>query len=102
MLFAVIVERGPAWNWSLPMRRQIQWDEHAGFMDALVDEGFIRAGGPLGGEDDAARILHIVDSDDESAVRDRLKQDPWHHTGMLKVISIEPWTMLLGAVGTKE
>lgn len=95
--FVVIVERGDAWDWSLPLRRQRQWDEHAAFMDALADEGFIVAGGPLGDEDRAGRILHVVDSPNEDAIRARLAMDPWAGS-MLKVASIEPWTVLLGGV----
>lgn len=98
-LFAVIVERGAAWNWSLPMRRQNEWDAHAAFMDALVEQGFIQAGGPLGTEDNAAKILHLVDAPDESAVLQRLAEDPWHRSGMLRIAAVEPWTLLLGSVG---
>lgn len=60
--YVVIRERGAAWNWSLPMRRQTEWDAHAAFMDALVDKRIILAGGALGGEDDAKRVLHIVNA----------------------------------------
>ena len=37
------------------MRRQAEWEAHAVFMDKLAQDGFIVAGGPLGGEDDAPR-----------------------------------------------
>lgn len=94
--FAVIRERGPAWDWSLPMRRQAEWDAHAAFMDALESEAFIVAGGPLGGEDDAKRVLHVVSAPDEGAIETRLAEDPWTPLRLLKTISIEPWTVLLG------
>jgi len=97
--FAVIRERGPAWDWSVPMRRQDEWDAHAAFMEALVDDGFILAGGPLGGEDGAKRVLHIVDSPDAAAVESRLAEDPWTPMGLLRTISIEPWLVLLGGFG---
>ena len=61
-------------------------------MDALVEEGFIVLGGPLGGE---REILHAVSASSEDAVRERLAQDSWHQNGMLRVTSIEPWTILL-------
>jgi uncharacterized protein len=94
--FAVIRERAAGWDWSVPMRRQTQWDAHAAFMDALTDEGFIVAGGPLGGEDDAARVLHVVNAPDTGAIESRLAEDPWTPMGLLKTVSIEPWTVLLG------
>ena len=34
-----------------------QWDEHAAFMNALVDDGFVVLGGPLG---DEGKILLII------------------------------------------
>src|SRR5256885_14753241 len=39
------------------MRKQAGWDEHARFMDGLVDAGFILLGGPLEGDHET---LHIV------------------------------------------
>lgn len=98
--FAVTVERGAVWDWSLPMRRQQEWDAHAAFMDALVTEHFILIGGPLGDEDKAPRILHVVQAPDESAVLQRLAADPWHRSGMLHIAGIEPWTVLLGSLGS--
>lgn len=94
--FVVIRERSSAWDWSVPMRRQKKWEEHAAFMDALTDEGFIALGGPLGGEDDAARVLHVVRATDTMEVETRLADDPWTPMQLLKTISVEPWTVLLG------
>ena len=97
--FHVVVHRsGPDYDRSLPLEQQSGWDEHAAFMDALTEEGFILAGGPLGGEDDAARVLHVVDAPDGDAVRSRLSEDPWPQS-MLLLASIEPWTVLLGGFG---
>src|SRR5437867_3539109 len=50
-LWVVRRQRGGPWDWSLPMREQQDWDEHAKFMEDLVDEGFVILGGPLEGED---------------------------------------------------
>ena len=94
--FVVIRERGPAWDWALPMRRQAEWESHAAFMDALAREGFILAGGPLGGEDDAKRVLHVIDAPDASVVEARMEQDPWTPKRLLVTVSLEPWTVLLG------
>src|SRR5919201_6907246 len=46
--FAVTCRRTGGWDWSRPMRRQVRFDEHAAFMDALVEHGFVVLGGPLG------------------------------------------------------
>ena len=94
--FVVTRERGGDWDWSIPMRRQAEWDAHARFMDALVDEGFVVAGGPLGGEDDATRVLHVVSAPQASAIEERLAKDPWTAMRLLRTVSIEPWMVLLG------
>jgi uncharacterized protein YciI len=96
--FAVIRDRGAAWDWSRPMRRQDAWEAHARFMDELAAAGFILAGGPLGGEDDAARVLHVIAAPDKGAVETKLDEDPWTVMGLLRTVSIEPWTVLLGEV----
>ena len=67
-------------------------------MDALTDEGFIVLGGPLGGEDDAKRVLHVIDAPNAEAVEARMEEDPWTPLEMLRTVSIEPWTVLLGKV----
>jgi hypothetical protein len=74
------------------MREQDGWDEHARFMDALVEDGFMVLGGPLEGE---REVLHVVDAPSERAVRDRFAEDNWHRNGMLRITSLESWTVLL-------
>jgi uncharacterized protein YciI len=92
VFFAVRLERGGQWDWSRSLREQEDFDEHARFMDSLVDEGFIVLGGPLAGE---REILHAVWAPSEEAVRERLAQDNWHQNGMLTITSVQPWTILL-------
>jgi uncharacterized protein YciI len=91
-LFVVRLGRGGPWDWSLDLREQAGFDEHARFMDALVADGFILLGGPLESERDT---LHIVDAASEEDIRDRLAHDPWSANGMLTIVSIERWTILL-------
>jgi hypothetical protein len=97
VFFAVRLARGGPWDWSRGLREQDGFDEHARFMDALVDDGFIVLGGPLGEDENEGReILHAVVAESEQAVRERLAHDNWARNGMLRVLSIEPWTVLLG------
>jgi uncharacterized protein YciI len=93
--YAVTREPGPAWDASLGMREQERWDEHAAFMDGLVDDGFIVLGGPLG---DGTKFLHIVDAEGELAIETRLADDPWAPMGLLRTAAIEPWEILLGSL----
>lgn len=78
------------------MREQAAWDAHAAFMDRLAEEGFILAGGPLGTEDEAPRVMHVVEAADADAVERRMAEDPWTPMGLLRTLTVEPWTVLLG------
>jgi uncharacterized protein YciI len=90
--YVVRLERGGPWDWSRGLREQHGWDEHARFMDSLVDDGFILLGGPLVGD---REVLHIVSAPSEQAIRDKLAQDPWSKSRMLSIKSIEGWSILL-------
>ena len=92
VLFAVRLERGGPWDWSRDLRQQDGFGEHARFMDAMVDEGFIVLGGPLEGGRD---VLLAIEAASEDELRARLAQDNWHQNGMLTIASIEAWTVLL-------
>ncbi len=95
--FLVRQARGPAWDHSRPRREQPGWDAHAAFMDALVEEGVVVLGGPVG-EGDGEDALLVVDLPDEAAVRARLADDPWPDS-VLTIKSIEPWSVWLRADG---
>ena len=92
---------GRAWDGSRPLREQDEFDEHAAFMDALVEEGFVVFGGPLGdghlgGGESEHRVLLIFDTDSEQAINARLEEDPWTPMGVLETVSVERWNVLLG------
>jgi uncharacterized protein YciI len=93
--FVIVRVPGPAWNHDRPMREQDGWDDHARFMDALAEEGFIVLGGPLG--DGERRFMHVCDAPDEAAIRGRLDADPWT-PDMLELETVEPWEVLLRAL----
>ena len=97
--FVVFRLREGAWDWSRGMREQDGWDEHARFMEALVDDGFILLGGPLEGDRD---VLHVVEAPSGQAVRERLAEDNWHRNGMLRIASVEAWTVLLDGLGAQR
>lgn len=90
-----LVERGkgPAWDHSRGRREQAGWEQHAGFMDGLAEEGFIVLGGPIG-EGDGENTLLVIDAHTEAEVRARLAQDPWPEE-LLTIESIRPWSVWL-------
>ena len=95
--YAVTRSKGSEWDHSRPRREQSGWDEHAAFMDALAQEGFVVLGGPLG-EGDGDDALLIIEAEDEEAIQARLAEDPWPDE-MLTTTSVRPWSVLLRAPG---
>src|SRR5919107_1027705 len=91
-MFHVLIRRsGPEYDLSRPLEEQSSWDEHAAFMDGLVDDGFLVLGGPLGDEE---RVVHAVEAASEQAVRETLARDPWSGSHLV-VDAVEPWTIRL-------
>lgn len=91
-VFALTEVSGPNWDPSRARREQEAWDEHAAFMDGLVDDGFVILGGPIG---DGARVLLVVEAADEDQIQARFAADPWLPMGILRIETIEPWTIWL-------
>ena len=90
--FLCTLVHGPAWDDERGTREQDGWDEHAAFMDALVADGFIVVGGPVG---PGSYTAHLIQAEDASEVRARLGEDPWAADGHLVVGLLEPWSLWL-------
>jgi uncharacterized protein YciI len=95
--FAVIREAGPDWA-AGGIFDQPAVGDHAAFMNALADEGFVLFAGPLAGsENGRVRALLIVNAESDADIHHRLADDPWVPTRQLVTVSIEPWKVLVGA-----
>jgi len=81
------------------MREQENWDEHAAFMDALVDDGFVVLGGPLG---DRLKFLLIINAESEQEIDARLTDDPWTSMGLLRIARSSAGRSCLGHLATSE
>lgn len=92
--------RGPAWDHSKGRREQAGWDAHAAFMDALVEDGLVVLGGPIG-EGDGENVLLVLNADSESAIRARLAEDPWMDA-ILTIESVRPWSVWLRGNADRE
>jgi len=91
-MFLVVLRRsGPEYDHSKPLEQQSGWEEHAAFMDGLVEDGFIVLGGVLA---DELRTAHAVEAGSEAEIRERLAQDPWSGSHLV-VDSIDGWTIRL-------
>lgn len=96
--FVVTREAGPAWTDGKGITEQPAVSDHAAFMNALADQGFVLYGGPLAGtEQGRVRALLIVNADSEAEIRRRLADDPWASTEQLQTVSIETWNVFVGA-----
>jgi uncharacterized protein len=94
--FLVISSAGANRDVSKGTREQPFWDEHAAFIDRLVDEDFISMGGPL--VDEAGMpigALLIVKARDENEVRGKLKNDPWFVHGILQLQTVQRWQIFI-------
>lgn len=90
--FLAFSSAGPNRDFSKDTRQQPFWDEHAAFIDQLVEDGFILMGGPL--VDEGGSLL-IINAEDENKVRETLKNDPWMQHGILKLESIKRWQIFV-------
>ncbi len=95
-MFHVVLHRaGPEYDRTKPLEEQSGWDEHAAFMEKLVDDGFVVLGGPLF---DEHRVVHAVEAASEDDVKTTLARDPWSETHLV-IAAIEPWTIRLDGRG---
>jgi hypothetical protein len=91
MFLVILTRSGAEWRRGRPLEEQSGWDEHAAYMDALVEEGFIVLGGPLA---DEFRVAHAVEAESEEAVRATWARDPWSGSH-LEVATVDAWTIRL-------
>jgi len=92
MMFLVVLRRsGPDYDHAKPLEQQSGWQEHAAFMDGLVEDGFVVLGGPLG---DEVRTAQAVEAASEDEIRERFAQDPWSESHLV-VDSVDRWTIRL-------
>jgi uncharacterized protein YciI len=93
--FLVRQARGPAWDPSRGRREQSGWNQHAAFIDRLSEDGKIPLGGPVGEIDGQYTVL-VVHAANEDEARAMFLDDPWMDS-ILRIESIEPWTLWIGA-----
>ncbi|HET7018455.1 MAG TPA: YciI family protein [Streptosporangiaceae bacterium] len=93
--FAVRTIHGPGWDDQRSMRQQDAWAEHASFMNALVDDGFVILGGPLGADGNHTGALLILEAASEDQLVARLNADPWARRDILAIGTVDTMTILL-------
>ena len=94
-LFLVMRTRGPAWNDSVTMDEQVDWQAHADFMNDLHARGLAVLAGPLTGTRD---VLLVFRAESEAGVEARLAEDCWSVQRLLQTLWIKPWRLRLGTL----
>jgi uncharacterized protein YciI len=89
--FVVLSVAGPQRDRTKGSREQPWWDEHARFIDGIL-EGFILMGGPFEEEGGAMLIVRAESADE---VREKLAPDPWYAHGILQPQSIRRWDIFI-------
>jgi uncharacterized protein YciI len=84
---------GPAW---VPERALPEQDiaGHMGFVRAAAAEGLFVAGGPISDEEG----VYLLRSADHAATEARLRTDPGITSGVLALVSLTPWSVMMGAL----
>jgi hypothetical protein len=94
-VFAVTTAKGANWDRTRDIREQPFFDQHAAFVDGLVDRGVIILGGPIASDDDEDIALMAVDAPDESALRSVFDADPWTAHQVFRIKAVRAWTLWL-------
>ncbi len=80
---------GPTWE-SGPPEEQPGWDEHAAFVDDLVERGIFVMGGPLSDHSGSMTLLENV-SEDEA--RELVARDPFVENGVFVLKDVRSWNV---------
>ena len=90
MFLVRLRQAGPEFDHSKPLEEQSGWQEHAAFMDGLVEEGHVVLGGTLPN----GATAHAFEAESEDEVRAIWARDPWHESHLI-LESVEPWKIRL-------
>ena len=90
MFLVRLRQAGPEFDPGKPLEQQSGWEEHAAYMESLVEEGHIILGGTLPN----GATAHAFEAESEEEVRTIWARDPWHGTHLI-LESVEPWTIRL-------
>jgi uncharacterized protein len=80
---------GPTWE-SGPPEEQTGWEEHAEFVDALVERGTMVMGGPFADESGSMSLLEGVGEED---ARTLVARDPFVENGVFVIDDVRAWNV---------
>jgi uncharacterized protein YciI len=80
---------GPAWTGG-PPEDQAGWEEHAAYIDDLVERGIFVMGGPLA---DYSGSLSLLENVSEQEARELLARDPFVEAGVFELEDVRAWNV---------
>jgi uncharacterized protein len=82
---------GPAWTTG-SVDEQPGWDEHAAYIDDLIDRGIFVMGGPLA---DQSGSLSLLDNVTEQEARELIAEDPFVANGVFELEEVRAWNIFV-------
>ena len=101
----VQLELGPKFDTKVAMTSQAGFEEHATRVHGMADDGTLLLGGPILESAESEKItgaVLILHAKDEKEIREKLGSDPFLAGGVMKIASVRPMMVGLGAWMPKE
>lgn len=101
----VQLELGPKFDPKVPPQSQPGFEDHFKSVQALAEDGSLLVGGPLFESGDSEKIIGgvmILKAKDEKSIREKFANDPFFAGGVMKIGSVRPMMVGVGAWMPKE
>jgi uncharacterized protein YciI len=89
---------GPTWT-SGPPEEQPGWDEHADFVDELIENGTFVMGGPLADNSGSMSVLENVGEDE---ARELVLEDPFVLNGVFVLDDVRAWNVYVDELTPRD
>ena len=88
---------GPAWT-SGGVREQQDWDAHADYVDALIEQGTFVMGGPFVDNSGSLSLWEGVDADEARRIID---EDPFMQNGVFELEDVREWDVFVDELSAR-
>jgi uncharacterized protein YciI len=88
---------GPTWTRGA-VDEQPGWDEHAAFIDDLVERGIFVMGGPLA---DQSGSLSLLENVSEQEARELVGEDPFVANGVFELEEVRAWNVFVDELSSE-
>ena len=88
---------GPTWTTGA-VDEQPGWDDHAAYIDDLIDRGIFVMGGPLA---DQSGSLSLLENVTEQEARDLIARDPFVANGVFELADVRAWNIFVDELSSE-